>query len=475
MKGNAAHTDLPRDHHPETKAKPESKKAWAIVLITWVMRIIAGGLFIFSGVTKGLDPWGTIFKFREYFGAWGYEVWDGLILTGVFTLCLVEFITGFCLLFGMLRRTTPYIAFLIMAFMLPLTLWLAVKNPISDCGCFGDAVHLSNWQTFFKNVIITAACGWLVAFNRRAISLITPYLQWIGILFAGLYILVISLIGYNYQPLIDFREYKIGEPLVNLNEEDYDYDEDDLLRFVYEKNGVRQEFSIDDELPDEEDGWTFVERYYAEPEEEALSSNIGASLPAAPVKEKNLRLYTEDGHQDVTDEVIGNGRQIILMMPVLSEVTAAKTWQINSLYEWCGLNDIEMLATVGGNPREIAQWKDISLAEYPIYTSDDTSIEEVVRGNPAVVYLEDGIVKWKSSLKALNIDDFQDESINPDPMSFARNDHRIWATLSWIFAGVTLLLVLLSLFPKLFSLFPKKLRPKNEPVSTNPDHDHDEE
>lgn len=428
-----------------------------ISIITWIMRVLVGGLFIFSGFTKGIDVWGTVFKFREYFSVWGYAVWDGLNLAGVFLLCLFEFLTGFFLLFGCFRRVAPYLALLIMAFMLPLTLWLAVKNPISDCGCFGDALKLSNWETFYKNLIITAGSVWLVVYNRKAICLITPYLQWIGTFVAGAYILAISLIGYYYQPLIDFRPYKIGTPLVEMEnvdeaQEEEETDEDDYLRFVYEKDGERKEFGIDDELPDEEDGWTFVERYYA-PGGEDLSKMAQPEFDKSD--ERNLRLYSEDGHDDVTEEVIGNGRQLILMIPVISEVSAAKTWKINSFYDWCNANGIEMLATVGGNPMEIERWKDISLAEYPIYTSDDTSIEEVVRGNPGIVYIENGIIKWKSSLKAINIDDFQEEAVTSNPMSFARDNRRILLNLTWILIGVTAVLVFLSFSPRILNMLIK--------------------
>lgn len=414
-----------------------------VISVTWVVRLLVGALFVFSGLSKGVDVWGTIFKFREYFGAMGYEVWDGVNLAGVFLLCLLEFLVGFSLLFGCFRRATPIVGAVIMAFMLPLTLWLAVAEPISDCGCFGDALKLSNWGTFWKNVIISAGVIWLLIYNRKTAWVITPYLQWIGAVCAGAYFLAISLTGYFYQPLIDFRPYKTGTTLIDKDEDEETAEEDDGLRFVYEKDGEKHEFSADDELPDEEDGWVFVERKYVEPD--ASTSNITLQTPKPPT-EKSIRFYTEDGHEDVTEEVIGNGRQLILMIPTLSEVPAARTYKINSLYRWAKDNDIEMLATVGGNPREIAEWKDISLAEYPIYTSDDTAIEEVVRGNPAVIYLEDGVIKWKSSLRAIDIDDFEDKQIDKDPMSFARDDWKIFRSLTWIFLGLTALLIFLSYF-----------------------------
>ena len=439
------------------------KNPLLIQIITWILRIFVGGLFLFSGFTKGVDTWGTIYKFHEYFSVWGYEIWDALNVVGVFLLCMVEFLTGFFLLFGCFRKTAPIIALLFMAFMLPLTLWLAVKNPIADCGCFGDAIKLTNWETFYKNVVLTIGAIWLAIFNRRAVCLITPYLQWIGAVTAGLYLLSIAWIGYIYQPLIDFRAYKTGTELVDIDESaDEEADEDEFMRFVYEKDGERKVFTIDDELPDEQDGWKFVERYVEEGSEEAPRK------PAAetPAKEstKNLRLFTENGREDVTEEVIGNGRQLILMIPKLSEVSAARTWKINSFYDWSKENDVEMIAAVGGNPMEIQQWKDISLAEYPIYTSDDTSIEEVVRGNPGIVYLEDGIIKWKSSLKAIDIDDFQKPEVSTNPMSFARDNKLILDNLTWIFLGITAILIFLSMTSKIITSFFRDKKDKIMPV-----------
>lgn len=410
---------------------------------------MTGSLFIFSGFTKGIDVWGTVFKFNEYFSVWGYEIPDTLNAVVVFILCLVEFLTGFCLLFGCFRRTAPITAIFIMAVMLPLTLWLAVKNPITDCGCFGDAISLTNWQTFYKNVVITAGCVWLLIYNGKAINIINPYLQWIAVVASGAYLIAIAWLGYYYQPLIDFRPYKIGTELVDINDENPDeIDEDEYLRFIYEKNGERKEFTINDELPDEEDGWTFVERTY-----DVATNDTNIKQPDFSKKHlKNLRLFSEDGREDMTEEVIGNGRQLILMIPKLAEVSAAKTWKINSFYDWCNDEGIEMLATVGGNPYEIALWKDISLAEYPIYTSDDTAIEEVVRGNPGIVYIEDGIIKWKSALKAINIDDFQNEAFTSDPMSFARNNSDILWNLTWVYVVIIAILILISFSPKLLKL-----------------------
>lgn len=110
-----------------------------------------------------------------------------------------------------------------MAFMLPLTLWIAVSNPVADCGCFGDAFLLSNWATFWKNVGLSVGLIWLWRYNRKIICLITPALQWICIVGSCIFIVTIELFGYMVQPLIDFRPYKIGERIVD-SEESFEED-----------------------------------------------------------------------------------------------------------------------------------------------------------------------------------------------------------------------------------------------------------
>jgi len=124
-------------------------------LMTQSARGLAGLIFVFSGFVKGIDPMGTAFKFGDYFTAFGIGFLDNLALPFAIILCLVEFITGMMLLSGSMIKLSSWMAALFMAFFTPLTLILAIFNPVSDCGCFGDAIHLTNWQTFMKNVVIT--------------------------------------------------------------------------------------------------------------------------------------------------------------------------------------------------------------------------------------------------------------------------------------------------------------------------------
>lgn len=410
--------------------------------VTVFMRVAVGAVFIFSGFSKAIDPWGTLYKFDDYLAALSISVWPNLELVGVFGLCAIEFLTGVFLMFGCFRRSISIVAAIIMAIMLPLTLWIAINNPVADCGCFGDAFVLSNWATFWKNVVISAGVAWLTVYNKRCGCLIPPALQWIAFVVSALFIVVIELFGYISQPLLDFRPYKLGESIVDLNAASSSEPE---YVFIYEKDGDRKEYGENDELPDESEGWTFVERREVEPE--GVGNDVELSSSES---EKTLRIWSKDGEDDETeDAVVAEGKELIVMMPDLREVSPATTWKLNSLYEWSVNNDVTMIAVVSGSSEQIAEWEDLSMASYPIYTADDTQIKEVVRGNPGVVYLVDGRIEWKSTLNAIDIDDFLSPDTSRDASSFGPDNIRILRNCVYIYLTVMAVLVILSFTPYL--------------------------
>jgi uncharacterized membrane protein YphA (DoxX/SURF4 family) len=119
-----------------------------------IARIITGAAFLFSGTVKAIDPLGSAYKFQDYFNAFNIGFLSDLSLPLAVLLCTVEFITGFCILTGIRIKAGINMLMLLMLIFTPLTLVLALTNPVSDCGCFGDAIKLTNWETFWKNVVL---------------------------------------------------------------------------------------------------------------------------------------------------------------------------------------------------------------------------------------------------------------------------------------------------------------------------------
>ncbi|MDE6017426.1 MAG: DoxX family protein [Muribaculaceae bacterium] len=414
----------------------------SITILTWMMRIAVGSVFIVSGLSKGIDPWGTYYKMVEYLTAMHIPVSQlgNAVLAFVFLLFTIEFIIGLSLMLGCYRKSAPILGALFMIVMLPLTLWIAIADPVADCGCFGDFLILSNWSTFIKNCLISIAIIWLLKFNTKARCLIAPSVQWLATVGSCAYIMLIGYIGYWQQPTLDFRQYKIGTQLLSADSEpEYSPTYD----FIYEKDGELRRYGEDDVLPEEDEGWKFVKR-----EEKGFVKNNESGSKI----EKNVsdfRIWSEDGEEDVTEVVSGYDKQLILLVPDIKELSMATSWKINKLYDMAQAHDSEFLAIVAGSKKDIEEWRDLSSGQYPIYTADDTSIKELARGNPALVSLENGEIKWKSALSALRLDDEENEDnveISTSPVGMSMTGQEALLYLSIILISFLAILSIFSSF-----------------------------
>ncbi len=389
-----------------------------VKILSWTMRLLVGATFTVSGLVKAIDPWGTYYKLKEYITAMHLPLseWGNIVLTLSFFLFSMEFIIGLSIVTGCFRKASPIWAALFMVVMLPLTFWIAIADPVADCGCFGDFLTLSNWTTFFKNVVLSLAIVWLLKFNCEIPCLISPYFQWLAVVGMSAYILFVGMIGYCQQPMVDFRQYKIGTQLLAPDDKP---EYEPVFIFVYEKNGVEKIFGEDDDLPSEDDGWTFVRRE----EKEFVNNNKTVSESYSMIPD--FRIWNEDSSEDVTEVLAGEGNQLIIFTPDIKNLSMATSWKINRLYDIANEVGVDFFAVVSGSPEDIRQWRDRSSGQYPIYTAEDTSIKELVRGNPAIVYLESGRIAWKTALSALEI---SDEDVLPDeevvPGSKIENESR---------------------------------------------------
>ena len=358
---------------------------FAVVALRWVV----GAVFIFSGFVKGIDLWGVIYKVTDYINAFGWDWALPYVDVVAVMMPLAEFTIGFLLFIGSFRRVAVWLALAIMAFMLPLTAYVAIYDPVADCGCFGDALVISNTVTFWKNVVITLALCFLLWKNATVRSLYGPAVQWLTVVFPVVYLLVIMAVGFYEQPLIDFRPYKAGTYIIGNNEGGLDAE----YSFIYEKNGHRQRFSLYD-LPDTT--WTFVNR------EESVPDSV-----AEDGKVVNQLVFF-DGDYDVASEVLPlEGDVVLLLIPDLASVNVSSTFMINEMYDSLSESGIMMICLIGGSDSDIDEWREISMADYPVYKMDDTMVKTIARGNPALVRVSDGRILWKQAMEAVNADDVQ--------------------------------------------------------------------
>jgi uncharacterized membrane protein YphA (DoxX/SURF4 family) len=347
------------------------------VAIVLLLRLVVGGLFAFSGLAKAIDPWGGLYKINEYFSAVHMAVSHETAFVLACVLACAEFVLGVLLLLGSFRRAVAWLLALFMLVMTPLTLWIYISNPVADCGCFGDALVLSNGATFAKNVVLCVLVTYLCRYNNTVRSVYHYRLQWLVLVASAFYAVSLSMIGYFVQPVVDFRPFKVDTDLSEM------LSTQASPKFVYEKNGEHEVFSADS-LPG--DDWTFVERL--EPQSESA----------------DLAIF--DGEDDVTEDLLDQSRGgglLLLCVAHPDRYGISRSRMANRIYDIMQQHDGSLAAVVSAQPDSVAkQWiKDVE-ANYPVYTADDTDIKSLARGDAALVYIKDGIIKWKYNVYALS-------------------------------------------------------------------------
>ncbi len=353
-----------------------------IVFFVWIFRIIVGVTFILSGITKLVDLWGTVFKIEDYLNVWQWDIPRTVVLMGAMALSTFEFVSGLLLLSGCYRRVLTWLVAMLMTGMLVLTAYIWYADPVSDCGCFGDFIILSNGATFAKNVVLMAMIVYLIRYNSRGTSLFKAPIQWIVVTVAVFYSITISLVGFNIQPLLDFRPYPVGTPLLG------DEQADDDVRFVYSRDGVEEVFGSD-QLPDEDAGWTYVRRI--EPDDAG---------------DKTLTAYDPVTGEDVTyDYLEGADSLLILVLPEPKRADLSNTYLINELSDVIERDGSSMVALLATSDRGIERWVDHSMAAYPCLRVEDTSLKQLSRGVMSMVWVTQDTVRWKRTVASITMDD----------------------------------------------------------------------
>lgn len=356
-----------------------------IKIWTTFCRFLLAGVFIFSGFVKAVDPWGTFYKIQDYLIAMGMP---GLIpelfvfLASVFLACL-EFCLGAYLFFGIRRRITPRLVLLMMSVMTPLTLWLAVANPISDCGCFGDAIVMSNWGTLGKNVVLLLAAISVCKWRKCIFPLVTIRFDWLIALYSWVYIFAIIIYSYWNLPIFDFRPYHVGADIrqgmvIPDGKKPPVYE----TRFIMQKNGVEKEFTIEN-YPDST--WTFVDSYM-------IVKEKGYESPI-----HDFSIVRVDDGEDITDQVLQDENYTFLLVShQLDRADESCIDLINELYDYSMENNYGFYCLTSASDDDIEGWRERTGAEYPFAIMDNITLKTIIRSNPGLILLKEGKVvnKW---------------------------------------------------------------------------------
>ena len=352
-----------------------------------ICRLLLAITFIFSGFVKAIDPLGSQYKIGDYLTALGMAgkipEWVQLILS--ISLSGAEFTLGILLLLAIRRRLVSKLAFVLMLGMTLITLWLTISNPIQDCGCFGDAIHLTNSQTFIKNLVLFVASIVVMRLPLYQVRFISKTNQWIATYFTMIFIVIVSLLSLYHLPLFDFRPYYIGQNILKgmqipkgAKQTKY------KTTFICTKNGVQKEFN-ENNYPYNDSTWVFVDT-----KQEVIEKGYEPPI-------HDFSITDEKTGEDLTEQILNkDGYTFLLVSPMLEVAQDRNFGDIEGIYEYAKENGYAFYGLTASTDKGIKHWRDITGAEYPFYVTDGTTLKTMIRSNPGLLLLYKGTIinKW---------------------------------------------------------------------------------
>lgn len=353
-----------------------------------VCRFLLAAAFIFSGFVKAVDPLGSQYKIQDYLEAFGIASWfpSSLPLLMAIALSTIEFSVGVFLFFAIRKNTTTILSLLLMLFMTPLTLYLALANPVSDCGCFGDAWVLTNWETFWKNIILLLAAVSIFRWKKLMIRFITAKTEWLISLYTVLFVLALSFYCLAHLPILDFRPYKIGVNIPqSMTVPDGVTPNVYESIFILEKGGQKKEFTLEN-YPDST--WTFVDT-------RTVLKQKGYEPPI-----HDFSITEQKRGEDITEQVLMDMNYTFLLVAHrIEEADDSNIDLINEIYDYSVEHGYGFYCLTSSPDAQIEQWRDKTGSEYPVCLMDDITLKTIVRSNPGLILIKNGTIlnKWGDS------------------------------------------------------------------------------
>jgi hypothetical protein len=339
---------------------------------------------MFSGAVKAVDPLGSAYKFNDYFQAFDLQFLQPFSLLLAIILFTAEFIAGFSVLSGYRQKTGISGVMLLMMIFTPLTLVLAITNPVSDCGCFGDAIHLTNWQTFWKNIVLLVPAIIIFSGRNKIIEIFAPAKEWLIILTIIILFVIFSILNLRYLQLFDFLPYRINANIPEKMKIPEDKPADEYsTTFIYEKDGVMQEFSLEN-YPADDSSWVFVDQ-------KSVLVKKGYQPPI-----HDFIISTPDG-SDLTEEILSDpGYSILMISQKLKDADPEDLKRGFELGVQCMMAGIGFYIVTASSSDEMLQYAGNG---FTFHTGDETTLKTIIRSNPGYVLLKEGNIlgKWSSA------------------------------------------------------------------------------
>lgn len=357
-----------------------------LLTLLHISRYLIAAVFIFSGFVKAIDPLGTAYKIEDYLLSFNpsFIALFPLALPISIALSSFELIIGLNYFFNIGIKKTSWWALAFMLVMTPLTLYIAIYEPVSDCGCFGDALLISNWQTFIKNIVLSAFIVFTLIISGK---MKTFFVKKIEILFViSFAIVAIALSSYSLLrlPMIDFRPYKVGVNIhadkqtpANAPTDKYE------TTFILEKNGVSKEFSLEN-YPTESEGWTFVDQKTV-----LIEKGFEPKIKDFMIIDSNFN--------DITDSALTNrGTTYLVVINNLNTTSLDGMQKVQAFYDKIKDSDIRFFALTAASADDVEAFKTKNNILFPFYKLDPITLKTMVRANPGIIELKNATItqKW---------------------------------------------------------------------------------
>jgi len=355
-----------------------------LVLARWIVGI----LFTFSGFVKGIDPTGFQYKLNDYLEALHFQALEFFSLPGAFLLPFAEFAIGITLLTGVLVRLSAKLAFIFMGFFTTLTLYIALKNPVTDCGCFGDALVISNWQTFYKNIVLIILAVFLLI-NRKNLRFPANE-KYRKIAFSFLLLIYITVVywSYNHEPIFDFRPYKIGANIPDGMKTPVGAPTDVYQNIYHYRNRKSNEVK---QFSDSDFPWQDTINWKFESMDPSVLLKKGYQPPI-----HDFSIQTID-QIDVTDFYLNDSIYTFMVISYdLEKSSHKKQKNLNLLADWAKLKGYHFIGLTSTTGSSLDKYQHEQLPAYEIMFTDQITLKTIIRSNPGLILLKKGTIigKW---------------------------------------------------------------------------------
>lgn len=315
-------------------------------MLCFVCRCLLALTLLFSGFVKVADPIGMTYKLQAYATYWQLPYRDSMVALEMMAVCMgtIEFTLGLTLLLGIKRKFTSWVALWFMLLFTGLTTWIYLYNPVADCGCFGEAIELTNGESLLKNIVLLVFAVILCRYQRYTRPLVTTRNAWIITAYAWIYPPFLALYSLHFLPLIDFTPYKVGAD----------------IRAAIE----------------------------------------GAPRPGDSMRLANFYLYDPHTGEDMTLPILNHqGETFLLTVANARTADDGCNDRINDIYDYAKDADIPFYMVTASDSSAIDEWIDRTGAAYPVLMAESTELKSMVRSSPGLLLLRDGVIiaKWSNN------------------------------------------------------------------------------